>query len=93
MIDQANEAIERFMLADQELIEKFVTCDFHLTQSALAWIVENHLLTGERVFELGSGLWVVGCGLWVVATWRRGDVATWRRGDVGGGIGIGVDSN
>lgn len=59
MIDQANEAIERFMLADQEVIENFVTCDFHLTQSALAWILEKHLLTGERFCEFGSGFGVV----------------------------------
>lgn len=59
LIDEANDAIERFMLADQEVIENFVTCDFHLTQSALTWIHDNHLLAGNRFCELGSGFGVV----------------------------------
>ena len=58
-IDEANEAIERFMLADQEVIENFVTCDFHLAKSALAWVQRENLLTGERFCELGSGFGVV----------------------------------
>ncbi|MDB4353347.1 hypothetical protein N9Z64_01310 [bacterium] len=62
LIDNANEAIERFMLADQQVIENFVTCDFHLTQSALAWILENHLSIGERFCELGSGFGLWQCG-------------------------------
>ena len=59
LIDESNEAIERFMLADQEVIENFVTCDFHLAQSALNWIHSENLLTGERFCELGSGFGVV----------------------------------
>ena len=59
LIDAANDSIERFMLADQKVIENFVTCDFHLTQAALQWIHENHLLTGDRMCELGSGYGVV----------------------------------
>jgi hypothetical protein len=59
LIGVANEQIERFMLSDQEVIENFVTCDFHLTQCALQWIRDNHLLTGERFCELGSGYGVV----------------------------------
>ena len=55
LIEVANEQIERFMLSDQKVIENFVTCDFHLTQCALQWIRDNHLLTGERFCELGSG--------------------------------------
>ena len=58
-IDTANERIEAFMLADQKVIENFVTCDFHLTDQALAWITQNHLLTGNRFCELGSGFGVV----------------------------------
>ena len=59
LIEVANEQIERFMLSDQKVIENFVTCDFHLTQCALQWIRDNHLLTGERFCELGSGYGVV----------------------------------
>lgn len=59
LIELANEQIERFMLSDQKVIENFVTCDFHLTQCALQWIRDNHLLTGERFCELGSGYGVV----------------------------------
>lgn len=59
LIDESNEAIESFMLADQEVIENFVTCDFYLAQSALAWIQRENLLTGDRFCELGSGFGVV----------------------------------
>lgn len=59
LIEIANEQIERFMLSDQKVIENFVTCDFHLTQCALQWIFENHLLAGDRFCELGSGYGVV----------------------------------
>jgi hypothetical protein len=59
LIDDANDRIEAFMLADQSVIENFVTCDFHLVDQALAWIAQNHLLTGNRFCELGSGFGVV----------------------------------
>lgn len=59
LIDDANDRIEAFMLADQKVIENFVTCDFHLVAQALQWIEENHLLTGNRFCELGSGFGVV----------------------------------
>ena len=59
LIDQANGAIEAFMLRDQEVIENFVTCDFALADHALQWILENHLSTGQRFCELGSGFGVV----------------------------------
>lgn len=59
LIDLANERIEAFMLADQVVIENFVTCDFHLVEQALAWLHQNHLLTGNRFCELGSGFGVV----------------------------------
>lgn len=58
IIDTANERIEAFMLADQEVIENFVTCDFHLLDQALSWIDEQHLITGNRFCELGSGFGV-----------------------------------
>ena len=58
-IDEANEAIELFMLGDQEVIENFVTCDFHLAKSALGWVQRENLLTGRRFCELGSGFGVV----------------------------------
>ncbi|NND95912.1 MAG: hypothetical protein HKN47_01130 [Pirellulaceae bacterium] len=59
LIDEANDRIEAFMLADQRVIENFVTCDFHLVDQALTWMCENHLLTGDRFCELGSGFGVV----------------------------------
>lgn len=59
LIDRANDRIETFMLADQKVIENFVTCDFHLADQALSWIEHNHLLTGNRFCELGSGFGVV----------------------------------
>ena len=58
LIDTANEAIEAFMLRDQEVIENFVTCDFHLLDQAITWIEQNHLLTGNRFCELGAGFGV-----------------------------------
>ena len=59
LIDDANDRLEAFMLSDQEVIENFVNCDFHLAAQALQWIQENHLLTGNRFCELGSGFGVV----------------------------------
>ncbi|MFK8113784.1 MAG: hypothetical protein AB8B91_16395 [Rubripirellula sp.] len=58
LIDTANERIESFMLRDQSVIENFVNCDFHLVAHALEWIHANHLLTGSRFCELGSGFGV-----------------------------------
>ena len=58
LIDDANDRIEAFMLADQLVIENFVTCDFHLLAQSLDWIQANHLLTGNRFCELGSGFGV-----------------------------------
>lgn len=55
VIDEANERIERFMLADQSVIENFVTCDFHLLAQAMQWIGQNHLATGNRFCEWGCG--------------------------------------
>ena len=65
IIDEANDRIEAFMLADQEVIENFVNCDFHLADQAISWIQENHLVTGNRFCELGSGF-----GVWS-RCWRR----------------------
>ena len=48
LIDTANDAIEAFMLADQTVIENFVTCDFHLLDQAITWTEQNHLLAGNR---------------------------------------------
>jgi SAM-dependent methyltransferase len=58
IIDVANERIELFLLEDDSVIENFVTCDFHLFDQAMTWIEENHLLTGNRFCELGSGFGV-----------------------------------
>ena len=48
LIDRANERIEEFMLADDLILENFVTCDFHLMDQAVSWIEQNHLLTGTN---------------------------------------------
>ncbi|MDG2220367.1 MAG: hypothetical protein P8L85_03250 [Rubripirellula sp.] len=58
LIDTANDAIEAFMLADQAVIENFVTCDFHLLDQAITWIEQNHLLAGNRFCEFGAGFGV-----------------------------------
>lgn len=58
LIDLANDRIEAFMLGDDSVIENFVPCDFHLMDQALTWIEQNHLLTGNRFCELGSGFGV-----------------------------------
>ncbi|TWT78890.1 hypothetical protein CA13_02870 [Planctomycetes bacterium CA13] len=60
LIDEANERIEAFMLADQSVIEDFVTCDFDLLDQSLGWIQEHHLPKGGRFCELGSGFGVAG---------------------------------
>ena len=58
-IDQAHEAIEQFMLADEHFFDNFVNCDFHLVDQAISWVVENHLLAGNRFLEFGSGFGAV----------------------------------
>lgn len=58
LIDDANERIEAFLLASDFANENFVTCDFHLLDQSLNWIVHEHLLTGNRFCELGSGFGV-----------------------------------
>lgn len=58
LINLANERIEAFLLADDSVIENFVPCDFHLLDQSLTWIEKNHLLTGSRFCELGSGFGV-----------------------------------
>lgn len=54
-IDEAHEAIERFMLADEHFFSNFVNCDFHLVDQAIQWVLQNHVLTGNRFLEYGSG--------------------------------------
>lgn len=58
LIDVAYDRIEAFMLADESVIEDFVTCDFHLLDQALDWIIRNNLMTGNRFCELGCGFGV-----------------------------------
>ena len=58
-IDQTHEAIERFMLAAEHFFDNFVNCDFHLVDQAISWVVENHLLAGNRFLEFGSGFGAV----------------------------------
>ena len=56
-IDSANERIESFMLANS-VTDNFVPCDFHLLDQSLTWIMQNHLLAGNRFCEFGSGFGV-----------------------------------
>jgi hypothetical protein len=58
LIELATERIEAFMLNTESVSENFVRCDFHLVDQALTWIEQNHLLTGNRFCELGSGFGV-----------------------------------
>lgn len=60
LIDLAYDRIEAFMLADDSdsVNENFVPCDFHLLDQSLTWIEQNHLLTGRRFCEFGSGFGV-----------------------------------
>ena len=58
LIDLANDRIEAFMSGQDSVTENFVRCDFHLLDQSLTWIHENHLLTGNRFCELGSGFGV-----------------------------------
>ncbi len=58
VMDSANDRIEAFMLAQDSVSENFVRCDFHLLDQSLTWIEQNHLLTGNRFCELGSGFGV-----------------------------------
>jgi hypothetical protein len=44
---------------DQPQIEQFVASDFELVYRVLAWIVEQRLLTGNRMVEWGCGFAVV----------------------------------
>lgn len=55
LIDDANDRIEAFLLADQTVIEDFLPCDFHRLDQSLEWIEQNGLTSGKRFCELGSG--------------------------------------
>lgn len=59
LIDEAHERIEEMMLlSGSRISDNFVTSDFSLVDQALDWIENNHLLTGNRFCELGSGMGV-----------------------------------
>lgn len=58
LIQLARERIDAFMAGNDSVTENFVTCDFYLLDQSLTWIEENHLLTGRRFCELGSGFGV-----------------------------------
>lgn len=58
LIRLANVRIEAFMLDNDSVTQNFVRCDFRLADQALTWIRQNHLLTGNRFCELGSGFGV-----------------------------------
>ncbi len=59
LIDLGHDRITDFMLSSEETIENFVNCDFHLVDQGISWLQQNHLLTGNRFCELGSGFGVV----------------------------------
>ena len=58
LMQVARERIDTFMADDNSVTENFVTCDFYLLDQSLTWIEQNHLLTGRRFCELGSGFGV-----------------------------------
>ncbi|WP_442510696.1 hypothetical protein SH528x_002336 [Novipirellula sp. SH528] len=58
LIDQTNDRIEAFMLADSAVIETFVPCDFQWLAQCLEWIDQQGLAAGTRFCELGSGFGV-----------------------------------
>ena len=58
LIELATERIEAFMLDNDSVTQNFVRCDFQLLDQSLEWIEQNHLLTGNRFCELGSGFGV-----------------------------------
>ena len=58
LIDTANDRIEAFVLANDSVTANFIPCDFHLLDQSITWIHENHLLTGNRFCEFGSGFGV-----------------------------------
>ena len=58
LIDVSHERIEAFMQANDSVTPNFVRCDFHLVDQALTWIEQNHLISGNRFCELGSGFGV-----------------------------------
>lgn len=58
LIGLANDRVEAFRWADESDIENFVPCDFYLLDQSLTWIEQNHLLTGRRFCEFGSGFGV-----------------------------------
>ncbi|EMI18302.1 hypothetical protein RMSM_04782 [Rhodopirellula maiorica SM1] len=55
LIDQTHDRIEAFMLADSAVIETFVPCDFQWLSQCLDWIKQQHMASGKRFCELGSG--------------------------------------
>jgi hypothetical protein len=60
LIDQAQARIQRFQDRwDQPQIEQFVASDFELVYRVLRWIVEQQLMTGQRMLEWGCGFAVV----------------------------------
>jgi tRNA G46 methylase TrmB len=58
LIALATDRIEAFMSTQKNVTENFVRCDFQLVDHSLTWIQQNHLLTGNRFCELGSGFGV-----------------------------------
>ena len=58
LFEVANNSIEAFMRDNDSVTQNFVRCDFHLLDQSLGWIKKNHLLTGDRFCELGSGFGV-----------------------------------
>ena len=58
LIQLATEQIDAFMKDNDSVTQNFVRCDFRLLDQSLTWIEQNHLLTGQRFCELGSGFGV-----------------------------------
>ena len=55
VIESGTNKIDAYERSAEPVIHNYVRCDFHLLDQALTWIHDNHLLTGNRFCELGSG--------------------------------------
>ena len=55
LLDETARRIDVFTKAQYPPIDNFVVCDGQLVHAAIAWMIEESLLTGNRFCEWGSG--------------------------------------
>lgn len=58
VIEKADQRIDEYSNSGGPVFHNFVHCDFHLLDQTLSWLLNNHLLTGDRFCEFGSGFGV-----------------------------------